>query len=306
MSFWSPYRSFALLCLVPIVLWHHTVFTTLRLALDNDAYTHLLLVPPICIAMIYSQWRSGKIQPEPKPRAGVVLLAGSILIGALGETWRVDSNSLADAHLSMGMLAVVIWWVGSFVACYGTRIAKTFAFPLCFLLLLVPLPESVLTHIVRLLQLGSASVASLLFAVVRVPVTQDGVVLSIPGLTVEVAKECSSIRSSLMLLITSIVVAQLLLRSIWGKVSVILAAVVLSVGKNGLRIFVLSTLSVYVDPSYMHGWLHRQGGILFFLLALVGLYLLIRLVWWAEHHGRGQQRKLNGKSWMPVACRRPS
>jgi exosortase len=305
MSLGSAHRGFALLCLVPIVLWHRAVFTTLRLALGNDAYTHLLLVLPICIAIIYSEWRSGKVRPEPDLRAGVALLAGSILIGVLGSTWKVDSSPSADAHLSMGMLAVVIWWIGSFVACYGTRIAKMSAFPLCFLLLLVPLPEVVVSHIVRLLQLGSASFASLLFAVVRVPVTQDGVFLSVPGLTVEVAQECSSIRSSLMLLIISMVLAQLLLRSVWGKVCVILAAIALSVVKNGLRIFTLSILSVYVDPSYMHGWLHRQGGVLFLALAMAGIYLLIRLVAWGEQHYRDQKR-LSGKPWVPVVCRRPS
>src|SRR5271166_4974042 len=192
-------------------------------------------------------------------------------------------------QLFLGMLAVVIWWIGSFVCCFGTHIFRMYVFPLCFLLWLVPLPEFALDHIVSFLQQGSACAANLLFATAGVPVTQDGVQLTIPGLTLEVAEECSSIRSSLMLLVTTMVLAHLLLRSAWGKGIVILAAIPLSVAKNGFRIFTLSVLAVYVDPSFLHGRLHHQGGIVFFLVFLAGLSILLWLVRWAERKLMAQQ-----------------
>jgi len=103
-------------------------------------------------------------------------------------------------------------------------------------------------------------------------------VLSIPGLTVEVAKECSCIRSSLMLLVTSMVLAHLFLRSIWRKTVVMLAAIPLSVAKNGLRIFILSMLGTRVDPGFLHGNLHHHGGIVFFAAALLAQLLLLWLL----------------------------
>jgi exosortase len=139
-------------------------------------------------------------------------------------------------------------------------------------------------HIVSLLQQGSADAANRLFVIAGVPVTRDGLQLSIPGLAVEVATECSSIRSSLMLLVTSMVLAHLLLRSTWGKVLVILAAIPLSIAKNGLRIFARSMLTAYVDPGYMHGRLHRHGVIVFFLVFLAVYLILLRLVGWIEHN----------------------
>jgi len=63
---------------------------------------------------------------------------------------------------------------------------------------------------------------------------------------------------------------------------VILAAIPLSIAKNGFRIFMLSVLAVYVDPSFLHGWLHHQGGIVFFLVFLAGLFALLWLLAWAE------------------------
>ena len=113
---------------------------------------------------------------------------------------------------------------------------------------------------------------------VGVPVTQDGIVVSIPGLTLEVAQECSSARSSLMLIVTSMVLAHLFLRSFWRKTAVVLAAIPLSIAKNGFRIFVIAMLGTRVDPSFLHGKLHRHGGIVFFLLALFALVLLLWLL----------------------------
>lgn len=84
------------------------------------------------------------------------------------------------------------WWIGSFVLCFGTRASRELRFPLCFLFWSVPFPQFLLTRIVSLLQQGSAVAATLLFRVAGVPVLRDGVLLSIPGLDVEVATECSS------------------------------------------------------------------------------------------------------------------
>lgn len=283
----SPYRIFLFLCVVSVVLWWHTILATLVLALRNDAYTHILLILPISFGLIFLEWRSRKTQPEPDFRSGSALLVLAVLIGFIEGVWRRDSLT-ADVQLFLGMLAVVIWWIGAFVCCFGARISRMCVFPLCFLLWLVPVPEFALNRMVGFLQQGSASSARLLFAMAHVPVAQDGVVLSIPGLTLEVAKECSSIRSSMILLVTSMVLAQLLLRTVWGKALVTLAAIPFSIAKNGLRIFTLSMLGIYVDPGFLNGQLHHHGGIVFFLLALAGLFVLLCLVGWAERKTTAQ------------------
>ena len=101
----------------------------------------------------------------------------------------------------------------------------------------------------------------------------------------EVAPECSSIRSSLMLLVTTVVLAQLLLRSLWKKLLVVAVAIPVCVAKNGLRIFVLGVLATRVDPSYLTGRLHRDGGIVYFLIALGAIFLLL----WILQRGKGKE-----------------
>jgi exosortase len=269
----SPSLRFALLCVVSLVVGWRPLFNTFALALRVDEYTHLLLIVPISAWLIFSErslWVPGS---EPAAGSGSVLLIIAILIG-------VFSRALAppDMQLSVSMMAIVIWWIGSFVLCFGARIARLFLFPLCFLFWLVPIPAPLLERIIAIWQHGSAISASLLFSALGIPNTQDGVMLSIPGLNLEVAQECSSLRSSLMLIVTSMVLAQLFLQSFWRKTVVVLVAIPLSIAKNGVRIFTISMLGTRVDPGFLHGNLHRHGGIVFFLLALGVVVLLLWLL----------------------------
>jgi len=99
--------------------------------------------------------------------------------------------------------------------------------------------------------------------------------LSIPGLDIEVARECSSIRSSLMLIVTTMVLAHLFLRSWWRKVLLIVMAIPLSVAKNGLRIVTIAELGTRFDRGFLDGKLHHHGGIIFLALAVVAVGALL-------------------------------
>src|SRR5260370_34466761 len=132
------------------------------------------------------------------------------------------------------MFALVTWWIGSVMLCFGVDVFRSFLFPLCFLFLIVPIPEFALSWIVEFLQQQSAIAARILFWAVGVPVTGDGIMLSIPGLDIEVARECSSIRSSMMLVVTTMVLAHLFLRSWWRKTLLIVLSIALPVPKNSL------------------------------------------------------------------------
>jgi len=134
----------------------------------------------------------------------------------------------------------------------------------------------VLEEVIYFLQIESAFAARLMFRLVGDPVTQDGVMLALTNLDVEVARECSSIRSSMLLVIVTMILAHLFLRSWWRRALLIVCAVPLAIIKNGLRVFVVAELGMKVDPSYFEGHLHRRGGILFLGVALV---LTLALLW---------------------------
>jgi exosortase len=278
-----PELTFSILAAISLAIWWKALLSTYALALRDDQYTHILLILPVTAALIFMEWKS----PEPSMSTslgigcGFLIAATLIIVLARTQTIRLQP----DEHLSVNMLAIVVWWMGSFIFSFGTRAFRRAVFPLCFLLWIVPFPEFLLNSIIRLLQEGSVASARMLLATAGIPVAQDGTQLTIPGLTIEVARECSSIRSSLMLVVTTMILAQMLLRSTWRKTIVIALAIPLSVAKNGLRIFVLAMLATHVDRSFLTGRLHHQGGIIYFLIALA---IICMLIWVAR---RSEERQ---------------
>jgi exosortase len=245
----------------------------LKLALSSDAHTHILLILPLSMALVYLEGKETRLTFQSSGRLGAILLAAALLVRAVAawNAWHLSPNDF----LSLSIFALVIWWVGSVILCFGLQTFRSLLFPLCFLFLIVPFPEHVLSWITGFLQNQSAVAASILFRCARVPVTRDGIMLSIPGLDIEVAHECSSIRSSMMLIITTMVLAHLFLRSWWKKALLIVIAIALSVAKNALRIFTIAELGTRVDPGFLDGRLHRQGGIVFWSLAVAVVVVLL-------------------------------
>src|SRR2546430_4144278 len=205
--------NFACLCAVSLAVGWHPLARTFSLALHNDEYTHLFLILPLSAGLILLDWRSQKPVVKPNFRIASALLFGAVLMAGLAK-WRLV-GAPDDVQLSLSMLVLVLWWIASFVPCFGTRASRTLLFPLVFLLWMVPIPSVAVNKVVEFLQTESAVAARLIFSLIGVPVSQQGVVLSIPGVNIEVARECSSIRSSVRLLIASLVLAQCSLGSPW-------------------------------------------------------------------------------------------
>jgi exosortase len=270
----SPVAVFSILVALSLAIWWSPLVSSLALAWRDDRYTHILLIIPVSVALVLLEWKPSLSLSFDSSRAiGSALLAIAVSITSLAR-WKSASLS-SDVDLSLNMLALILWWMAAFVFCFGLRASCRSIFPLGFLLWLIPLPESVMNPIIGLLQQGSALAAHVLFWVAGVPVEQSGMLVHIPGLTLEVAPECSSIRSSLMLVVTTMVLAQLLLGSPWRKALIVAVAIPLSVAKNGLRIFTIAMLGTRVDAGFLTGRFHRQGGIIFFLVALAIIFLLL-------------------------------
>jgi exosortase len=266
--------GFTALLAVSLLQGWRALADTFLLALRDDQYTYILLILPVSVALILLERQP--LRAVAKLRLGTGLACLSIAGLIASSTLGLPAVLPADVQLSARMLALVAWWTGAFLLCFGSRAARLVSFPLCFLLGLVPLPQIAVNAIVALLQYGSAWAAQVLFSACGVPVVQEGVIVSIPGLTLHIAEECSSIRSSSMLLVTTMVVAQLLLRSPWRKALLIGLTVPLSVAKNGLRIFAIAMLGIRVDPGYLTGKLHHEGGVIFFAIILG---VILALLW---------------------------
>jgi exosortase len=149
---------------------------------------------------------------------------------------------------------------------------------------MVPMPDGMAEAIETALISASAEVANLLFHISGTPFLRAGLIFQLPNITIEVAQECSGIRSSWVLFMTSILAANLFLKTRWRRFALVAFVIPLGILRNGFRILVIGLLCVNIGPQMIHSLIHRRGGPVFFVLSLIPFFLVL---WWLR---RGDAR----------------
>lgn len=271
------HASFVAFIAVSSLAFCKTLSALVTYSLHNESSSHIVLIPVIAFFLLYLGRQTVFSITSTSIGSGISLALGGVILYWLANRGPLPREG--NWLLTLETLSLVLVWVGGFLLCYGFVALRAGAFPLLFLLLMVPLPDVVLDRAIYALQEGSTEIAYLIFQAVGTPVVRHGFLLSVPGVTIEVARECSSIRSSVALFITCLLAAHLYLRTSWKVILLALLSVPLSVIKNGIRIATLTLLSIYVDPGFLTGRLHHEGGFVFFLVALLILWpVFLRLV----------------------------
>lgn len=268
--------GFLLLCVLPLILAWDSMRTFVALVAEDGTFSQAPLIPLVSAFLIYTDRKAifSKISFDWIPSV-VMIVPGLILVVlARLNPWALGAIN----QCSLLIFGIMLVWAGAFGLIFGASALRVARFPLVFLLFAVPIPEPILSKLVVFLQEGSTDAAEWFFKLGGIPYLRQDFVFVLPGLAIRVADECSGIRSSLALLITTILAAHLFLRSYWRKLLLCAVVVPLAVLKNGLRIMTLSSLAIYVNPGFMHGNLHRRGGFVFFAIALLPLVLLLSLL----------------------------
>jgi exosortase C (VPDSG-CTERM-specific) len=190
------------------------------------------------------------------------------------------TSKLADGDsLALITLSFVLFFLGDCFLFLGKETLQAIAFPIGFLVFMVPIPVFMNNWIVAFLQHGSAATAYGLFRLSGTPVFRYDMEFQLPGFSMEVAPECSGIQSSLVLFLTSLVAGHLFLRTPWKRAVLILAVIPLGILRNGFRIFTIGQLCVRLGPEMIHSPIHLRGGPVFFALSLVPFFLLLIVLW---------------------------
>jgi exosortase len=253
-------------------------------SLSDENASHLVLIPAISAWILYLE-RDRIFRTLDSDGIAAATLAA---LGAAVGLWTFVGGSRWSAHnrLSLYILSLIVIWASGFAFVFGRETLLRARFALGFLLLTIPIPDFLLDRAIYFLQKGSAEIAAVLFDWSGVPFLREGFVFHLARVSIEVARECSGIRSSLALLILAILVAHFYLDRFWKRVVLIVAGLFVMILKNGVRIVALTLLAAYVDPGFLYGKLHREGGIFFFVL---GLLLLAPLIWLLQRTGRPSQ-----------------
>ena len=256
-------------------------------AARGEYYSHIILIPLVSAYLIWQKRKEIFLTPGPIYPLGLALAVCGAVIYGLGLTLGKGFNQ--NDQTALLTFSAILIWAGGFLSLFGAQAIKKASFAILFLVFMIPIPSAILDKIIYALQVWSTEAAEILFAVSGVPYNRQGFVFQLPGISVEVAEVCSGIRSSLALFITSILAGHFFLDKFWKKVILALIVFPVTVFKNGIRIVTLSLLGAYVDVRFLtDSFLHRSGGFVFFIPALV---LLGVALWWLRKTGNRAPRR---------------
>lgn len=263
------------------------LFDLVRLAATTDLHSHILLIPFVTIYLVWQQRRALAAIPV----GSSWLAASPFLLGltGIGVHWflrRHGWQPVPENYLCLVTLSFYCFVLGGGFLFLGSKFMKAVAFPVGFLIFMVPLPTPAIDGLEVFFQHTSAEAANAMFVLAGMPFVRDGLVFRLPGITIQVGQECSGIRSSLVLFITSLLAGHLFLRTPWKKTLLAGAVIPLGIVRNGFRIFTIAMLCVHVDASMINSPIHRRGGPLFFILSLVPFFLLLLYLRRSELGGR--------------------
>ena len=240
----------------------------------SDVHSYVLLIPFVTAYLVYIRWKH--LPRELSSAWGFALLLAAAGTGALLASLHFTKLGQND-YMTLIALSFVCFVIAGTFLFLGSKWAYSAMFPLFFLAFMIPLPEAAVDFLENASKEASAEVANWLFLISGTPFLRNGTVFQLPGIVVEVAKECSGIRSSLVLFITSLLASDLFLRSPWRRALLVAAIIPLGLLRNGVRILTISLLCVHIGPQMINSVIHRRGGPFFFAASLVPLFLLL---WW--------------------------
>jgi exosortase len=255
------------------VLFWQPLATLIRDWWNDPEAGHGLLLGPLAV---FLAWRRGwaadsrgeNADRRGQPGWGIAILVAAVLLryvsGLAAELFTMRASLLGAA-------------IGLVVFVGGFRQLLHWWLPTALLALSIPLPAVVLASLALPLQLKASQLGAAMLEMRHVPVQVAGNVIHLPGQSLFVTEACSGLRSLTALLALGVLIGGLWLRSVPGRIVVVLAAIPVAMALNGVRIFLTGFFAYFVSPALAEGIMHYSEGWAMFVVA----FALLGLVSWA-------------------------
>ena len=264
---WFLWLQAALVCGLLVLIYHGIVRSLVRDWREDPNFSHGFFVPLFSAFVVWERrQRLWQMVARPAAGMGLLIMAGALavlLVGVLG------------AELFLSRTSMILLLTGMVVYYLGWAHLRAVAFPLAFLLFMVPLPSIVLNEITFPLQFLASGLASSLLPWIGVPVLREGNVIKLAAMSLEVAEACSGIRSLTTLIVLAIIYGHVMEPRRWARMVLIAAAVPIAVIANALRILGTGACVQYWDPEKAEGFFHIFSGWIVFMVS-VALLLAIQ------------------------------
>lgn len=258
-----PVEIIMLALVLLVIYW--PVLTELVSDWERDSnYSHGFLVPLVSLFLLWKK-RQEISQIETRISLwGLLFVAGGfflLLVGTAGAEYF--SVRLSLVFLLFGL----VWYLT------GTKMAKSVAVPIWYLVLAIPIPYVIYYAAAFPLQIWATKVTGVLLHLIGMPSLRQGNIIHLPSYSLEVAEACSGLRSLVSLLALSAVYAYLTQKSKVKKIILFLSAVPIALVANIFRILVTALGAYLISPKMAEEFLHELSGLLVFIVSFICLFV---------------------------------
>ena len=251
-----------------VATFAHT-FATFVQGWHDEENMHGVAVVPIVAFLIWMNWSRLRKTPIRQDAGAGLAVLGAALCIHVGGIWLGLEKSIGYAF--------VFAFIGLCLYFLGKPMTRELAFPLAFLLFMVPTPGGLLDIVSAPLQVLSARMAVALAGLSGVGVQNEGVNLLIPAKHIEfqVAVACSGLHSLTAMCMLAALLAYFMTVPLIYKWALFGLAIPLALIGNIVRIYlVLMVANGYgqaAGGAFHDGWIGKMVPFTVAFLVLIGL-----------------------------------
>lgn len=251
-------------CIAALIAGYHKNFMWLwnRWTLNPD-YSHGPLIPLISGYIVFQKRSQLRRLVSDQTAGGLILVVLAFVVQIVSI--RMQINFL-ESYAFILCLAGAVWFL------FGRQVAAELAFPLCFLLFMVPFWGVAISGLSNALKALSSLSSYHLISLTGIPIHREGVILHLSSGSLEVADPCSGIRSLMSLLAIGTVLAYFSNMSWIKKGALVLSAIPFAFIWNTARVAVFGIIQETTGLTIADGFWHTFTGGLVFLFALLSLF----------------------------------
>jgi len=235
----------------------------------DDNYSHGFLIVPLALYFAWERRQRVAAADHRPAWLGLVVVVGGLgmlVAGTLG------------AELFVSRVSIILLIAGTVLFVAGYETLRTLAFPIGFLLLMVPPPAIIFNQIAFPLQLLASQFGETTLQALSIPVLREGNVITLANTTLEVAEACSGIRSLISLLTLGIVYGYFIDRRPAIRTLIALSTIPIAIIANGLRVAGTGVAAHYYGAEAAEGFFHTFSGWIVFIAAFALLYMVATLI----------------------------
>ena len=240
--------------------------------LNHGDNSHGILVPLVSLYIIWQKrerLRSVKISSTNWGALILVISTGLYLLSFAGGI-----DVISRCMIVSSLIGLVLFTLGK-------EFFTILAFPLLFLIFMVPVPVTIQGIFAFPLQLFATKVSTFFLQAFSVPAYREGNMLHFAQTHLEVAEACSGIRSIMSFGMLSFIFAYMMDRIWWKRIVLVLSTIPLALLANIVRVTGTGTLAHFYGDKVARGFLHEFSGFAVFgfgFVLLLGEFLLLNKV----------------------------